>query len=83
MKFKDLRTEVVLYRLRIGHVGVVSYMNKFCMYDNKICQICKLPETVHHYLLVCHKFAEQRRVMIRKLHNMDIYGHYLIHLAKK
>ena len=43
---RNRRIEVIISRLRIGHVGLDNYMNRFNMSDTDICMKCKIPETV-------------------------------------
>ena len=32
------RVEIVIYRLRVGHVGLVAYLNRFNMKDSNLCK---------------------------------------------
>ena len=52
-------------RLRTGHCGLNSYLHRFAISDEEMCECGKGQETVKHYLLVCTKFEDQR-VELRK-----------------
>jgi ribonuclease HI len=51
-------------RLRVGHVQLNGYLKRFNIKNNATCSGCgEAKETVHHYLLVCLKYEEQRDKM--------------------
>ena len=70
--FKKRREEVVLYRLRIGHVGVKKHMHRFQMSESPTCEECDIDETVDHYLLHCGKYELEREAMRRRLREYGI-----------
>ena len=55
------------YRLRLGHVGLNDYLHRFNMNDSNLCQQCKTPETIDHFLLNCQKYNVERANLIRQL----------------
>jgi len=57
---KHRRVEVVMNRLRIGHVGVKAYLHRFNMSENYECETCNIAETIEHFLLHCNKYNRQR-----------------------
>ena len=68
-KLKNRLYEKVIYRLRIGHVGLKSYLNRIGLADSAMCEHCRgqVEETVQHYLLECPAFSVQRQCMYAKL----------------
>jgi ribonuclease HI/exonuclease III len=69
---KTRRIEVVLSRLRIGHVGVKSHLHRFEMTDSNLCTTCQVPDTVPHFILECREHAVARKVMVDGLVQRDI-----------
>jgi ribonuclease HI len=56
----------ILIQLRTGHVPLQAHLYRIKKADSPICAQCKTGhETVHHYLMVCRAFTEQRRRMQR------------------
>ena len=45
------RVKIVIYLLRVGHVGLGAYLNRFNMKNSNLCKECKVSETVDHFLL--------------------------------
>ena len=66
--FRNRRDEVNTYRLRMGHAGLGQYLNKIKRRDNDKCDVCKVPDTIEHYLLDCSKYSQERAVLCN-----DIY----------
>ena len=58
IKIKERREEIVIYRLRLGHVGVNKYLHRFNMSITENCNYCQAPETIEHLLLACGKYQE-------------------------
>lgn len=71
-EIRNRRMQVVISRLRIGHVGLNSYLNRFNMRDTSECQYCPIEETVEHFLLECPQYDGPRNVLINKLRCMNI-----------
>ena len=71
-KLKNRRFEVVLHRLRMGHVGLKQYLHRFGMSESNLCDECNVPETVEHYLLHCGKYKEEQRIMKQELASINI-----------
>ena len=59
-KLKDRRHESVVYRLRIGHVGVNKYLYRVGLKDTPMCDLCGAEETIEHYILECPGYSQQR-----------------------
>ena len=72
IKFKERRLEVVLHRLRIGHVGLKQYKYRFNMATNEECEICKITESVEHYMLNCKKHEASREILKKELEENEI-----------
>ncbi|KAJ7117765.1 hypothetical protein C8R44DRAFT_626919 [Mycena epipterygia] len=53
--------------MRTGHVGLNAYLARFGAVDSALCQCCREPETVNHYLLACRRFTAERDVLRRAL----------------
>ena len=58
---RNRRAEIVLYRLRTGHVGLAQYLNRFNMKETDLCDQCQVPETVQHFLVHCAKYKLARQ----------------------
>ena len=69
---KNRAAETALARLRISHVELNSYMHRFNQADSPLCQTCKIPETVDHYLLACRRYSKHRRKLINTLQGKGI-----------
>uniref|UniRef100_A0A2P2I2N0 Pol-like protein n=2 Tax=Hirondellea gigas TaxID=1518452 RepID=A0A2P2I2N0_9CRUS len=72
INFKNRRMDVVFHRLRMGHVGVGSYLHRFNMRDSNTCQNCNETETIEHFLMVCPAYRTQRQRMLNKLRNLNV-----------
>ena len=66
----DRKTEVILTRLRTGHVELNTYLYRFNMCITNECNFCKVPEDVVHYLMHCHKYSASRLVLFDQLHSL-------------
>ena len=44
------------------------------MKESNLCEECKAPETVEHFILYCKKYNDERANMIRKLRNCNVFG---------
>jgi len=64
--------ECSLTRLRIGHAGVGSHLNRFNMKDVSVCHICGVEDSVTHLLMYCSKYNIERTVFRDKLSSMKI-----------
>jgi len=45
--------EIAITRLRLGKCRLNYYMFELNLHPDGLCTVCKLPETVNHYLLEC------------------------------
>lgn len=54
------RIDVALFRLRIGHAGVNSYLYRFNQSESPACRHCEEDDTIEHYLLYCEYHELQR-----------------------
>jgi len=50
---KNRRKEVTLTRLRLGKCRLNNNLHKIRRHENGLCDTCKVPETVQHFLLDC------------------------------
>jgi ribonuclease HI len=73
-KFHTRRAEIVLHRLRLGHVGVFSYLHRFNMSNSRLCPdtTCNSPETVEHFMLHCSLYLLPRTRLRNHLNSLDI-----------
>ena len=66
------RVQCVISRLRIGHVGVQTHLFRFNLSDSPLCSHCHVPETIHHFLLICPQFAAARSVLRGVLESLNV-----------
>ena len=65
---KNRRLQVIINRLRIGHVGLNKYLHRFKMSETEYCQeqTCldlEITETIEHYLLDCPSYRSYRQTL--------------------
>jgi ribonuclease HI len=60
VRTKCRKTNIIIHRLRMGHVGVNSHLFRFSLADSALCEHCEEEETIEHYLLKCEEFYPQR-----------------------
>ena len=57
-----------LARLRTEHSSLNGYLERFNIIDDAICPGCgDAKETVHHFLMVCQKYARMRDRMRKEV----------------
>ena len=56
--------------MRIGHVGVLSYLHRFGMSNTEMCPDCLVPDTIEHFLLYCQKYSNHRTKLITAIRNI-------------
>ena len=61
LKIKSRRIETAITRMRLGHAGINQHLYRFELYDSPLCEICRTPETIEHFLLNCPKYDVFRR----------------------
>ena len=66
------RVAVVLTRLRLGHVGVNSYLFRFGMADSPLCLPCGVEDTIEHFLLVCGRYRQERQVLLTAIRALGV-----------
>ena len=59
--------EIVLARLRIGHVGVRQYLHRFRTLDNPMCSNCNVKETIKYMIMEYTLYNIQRNNMRMQL----------------
>ena len=64
-------------RLRIGHVGLNSYLNRFKMHDSEYCEqpSCigqEISETIGHFIMHCPNYSSQRDILQQSLQRCNI-----------
>ena len=64
--------ETASARLRIGHFGLNSHMNRFEMRESSECEFCGVNETIHHFLFDCEQYSENRNEMRAALSDLDV-----------
>ena len=74
------RIQVVLNRLRMGHIGVQAYLNRFHMSEEATCQqhtVCQgneEVETIEHFIFRCPAYNEIRANLMTKLSEIGIHN---------
>ena len=58
--------------MRIGHIGLKEYLNRFGMSESPMCRRCNVPESVSHYLLICTEHQVARRKAVNALRSKGI-----------
>jgi ribonuclease HI len=87
------RAASILIQLRSGHIALNVYLKKIKAMSTPLCLQCGSPETVAHFLLHCHRFVAQRRLLRQKagraanslpqlLSNPKIIPHTLRYIAQ-
>ena len=71
---RNRRAEIVINCLWMGHVGLNYYLYRFNTKESNLCEECKAPETVEHFILYCKIYNEERANMIGKLGNCNVFG---------
>ena len=71
---RSRREEVVIHRLRIGHVGLKHYLYRFQMTESELCENCGAVDSVEHFLLYCPRHDEEREEMRRRLLKYDVHS---------
>ena len=66
------KMECAITRLRIGHAGVLNHLYRFEMTDSPLCERCKIPETIKHFLMHCPKYYQQREILCKTFQNLKI-----------
>ena len=68
------RAEIVLYHLRMGHAGVMTYLYRFNMSDGAQCPHsgCADEESIEHMFLQCPAHAVQRQALQSALSRLSI-----------
>ena len=66
------RSQVLMNRLRIGHIGVREYLYRFRMADGENCENPQcdsegIVETIEHFILQCPKYQRERSILSNKL----------------
>ena len=69
---KSRKHETTLTKLRLGHIGLNQYLARFRMRNDPNCPNCLVPEDVHHFLLDCRLYTNQRHVLKRELASLNI-----------
>ena len=59
--------ECVVSRLTIGHVGVMSHLNRLNRRETAECGVNRVEDTVSHYLMHCSRYDRRRRTLFRML----------------
>jgi hypothetical protein len=57
----------IITQVHTGHVSLNAYLTRFGVVDSDLCQTCREPETVNHFLLTCRRFMQQRDILRRAL----------------
>ena len=69
---KNKRVEIVLSRLRLGHVGVNKHLFRFGMSQTPKCIACNIGEDIQHFILKCPTHQIYRNRMMNDLADLGI-----------
>ncbi|KAI0922898.1 hypothetical protein AcV5_010542 [Taiwanofungus camphoratus] len=50
----------ILIQLRTGIIGLNGFLKKIKQQQSALCETCRAPETVNHFLFFCRHYQEQR-----------------------
>jgi hypothetical protein len=50
---KSRGKQVAITRLRLGHCSLNNYLRRVGRHTTGLCETCRVPETVEHYLMSC------------------------------
>ena len=67
IRTKCRKVDIIIHRLRMGHVGVKSHQFRFSLSDIKQCDYCEEDETIEHYLLKCEEYFTQRYELLNDI----------------
>jgi hypothetical protein len=57
----------IIYQLRSGHLPLNKYLHKIKKIESPDYTTCKVEESVHHYLIKCSRFTNQRKKLRQTL----------------
>ena len=74
----------LFFQLRSGHIALNKYLYRFKRSDTPNCQQCdgNVPETVHHLLFDCPRYARERHKLRNKLGRQALSTAYLLGSAE-
>ena len=77
MQLRNRRHQIIINRLRMGHIGLRAYLNRFSMSDeqyceNPVCYFQEFPETIEHFLLYCPLYTSIRNNLKKNLTEMKV-----------
>ena len=64
---RDIRTFSHLNQLISGHSKLNNHQSKINKEISNLCDMCNIPEDLHHYLFVCKKFDAERIELQKKV----------------
>ena len=69
---KDRKIEVAMARLRLDHSRLKSHLYRLNLEDSPNCNHCGIPETINHFLIHCHRYYNERCILLNKLRLLGI-----------
>jgi hypothetical protein len=57
----------IIYQLRSGHSPLNNYLHRIKKLDSPDCTVCKTTEDVHHFLIKCSRFENERKTFRQTL----------------
>ena len=61
---KNKRGEQIIHCLRMGNIGLNENLHKVNRHETGLCDSCKIPETIEHFLCHCQRYIITRAMMI-------------------
>lgn len=69
---KNRRKDTIITQFRAGYTYYLKhYKKKYLNRTDGLCDICKVPETIEHYLINCNKYQQQKNILHNKIKHLN------------
>ncbi len=68
--FGERNSQMSHTRIRVKFSNLNFHLFNYNLVASPNCQYCNLPETPHHYFLICTQYTQERNEMLEKLQNI-------------
>ncbi|XP_063416806.1 uncharacterized protein LOC134699047 [Mytilus trossulus] len=69
--------ERLIFKLRTGYIPLNKHLYKIGISDTKLCEECRVEETVEHFLLHCKLYNTERSILFDSLRKLQIQNFQL------